>query len=221
MLPGRVIDLTHRLLAGEEEYGLEIETHRVQDLYPQYRSVPEDHYVMTRIRLSPHIGTHIEAPSHLIRGGSDVSGLALDKLVGEALIMDFTHKLDDEAITLAEIQAYAGRLRAGDIVLLRTGRSAFYRTQRAHARPYVNHEAIEWLASQDIACLGTDASGIEQHGAERQINHLSLFRRGIPLVEFLNNLDQIRTDRVMVCILPWNMVGAEASPVRVIAIEQP
>ncbi len=79
---GRVIDLTHRLLAGEEEYGLEIETHRVQDLYPQYHTVPEDHYVMTRIRLSPHIGTHIEAPSHLIRGGTDVSGLALDKFVG-------------------------------------------------------------------------------------------------------------------------------------------
>ncbi len=219
MLSGRVIDLTHRLLPGQEEYGLELASHRVQDLYPQYHSRPEDHYVMTTIRLSPHIGTHIEAPSHLILGAPDVSQLALDRLVGEALIIDFTGKGDDEAITLSEVQAQAAHMKPGDIVLFRTGRSVLYRTERAHARPYVENQAIEWLVSQDIACLGTDASGIEQHGAERQVNHLSLFQRGIPLIEFLNNLDQIRGQRVMVCVLPWNMAGAEASPVRAIAVE--
>ena len=110
MLPGRIIDLTHALLPGQEEYGLEIETFRVPDLYPQYRSRPEDHYIMTRIRMSPHIGTHIEAPYHLLQDGGDVATLPLDKLVGQALIMDFTHKMDDEAITLDDIQAYAGRI---------------------------------------------------------------------------------------------------------------
>lgn len=218
-LSGLVIDLTHRLLPGEEEYGLEIQTHRVQDLYPQYHSGPEDHYVMTTIRMSPHIGTHIEAPSHLILGGTDVSQLPLDHLVGDALIMDFADKGDDEAITLSDVQAQAGDLKPGDMVLLRTGRSVFYRTERAHSRPYVEHEAVEWLVSQGIACLGTDASGIEQHGAERQINHLCLFEHGIPLIEFLNNLDRIHSRRVTLCVLPWNLAGAEASPVRAVAIE--
>jgi len=219
MLPGRIIDLTHTLLPGQEEYGLEIETFRVPDLYPQYRSRPEDHYIMTRIRMSPHIGTHIEAPYHLLQDGGDVATLPLDKLVGQALIMDFAHKMDDEAITLDDIQAYAGRIHAGDIVLLRTGRSSFYRTERAHDRPYLENAAVKWLVETGIACLGTDASGIEKHGAEQQVNHLTLFENNIPLVEFMNNLDQIRSQRVMVCVLPWNMIGAEASPVRAIAFE--
>lgn len=219
MIQGRVIDLSHKLLPGQEEYGLEIETFRTQDLYPQYKSHPEDHYILTKVHLTPHVGTHIEAPCHYIRDGMDVSELPLDRLVGDALVMDFSHKQKDEAITLEEIQAYRDRLRPGDIVLIRTGASIHYRTPRAHDRPYLAPEAVDWLIRQGIACLGTDASGIEPRGVDRQVNHLALFSHDIPLIEFMNNLDQIRSERVMLIVLPWNLSGAEASPVRVVAIE--
>ena len=219
MLRGRIIDLSHKLYSGQEEYGLEIETFRTQDLYPQYRTHAEDHYILTRVHITPHVGTHIEAPSHYIQGGKDVSELPLDRLVGEALVMDFSHKQKDEAITLEEIQAYGDRLKPGDIVLLRTGANIHYRTPQAHDRPYVVPEAVEWLVQQGISCLGTDASGIEPRGADRQINHFTLFNHDVPLIEFMNNLDQLRSERVMLFVLPWNLAATEASPVRVIAID--
>jgi len=216
---GRIVDLTHKLYAGQEEYGLEIDTARVQDLYPQYRADPADHYILTKVHITPHVGTHVEAPFHYLETGKDISQLPLDRLVGEALVLDFSHKQDGEAITLEEIRAYRGRLKPRDIVLLRTGASAHYRTPRAHERPYLAPEALEWLIAQDIACLGTDASGIEPRGIDRQVNHLALFSHDIPLIEFLNNLDQLRSERVMLFVLPWNIAGTEASPVRVIAVE--
>jgi arylformamidase len=219
MIQGRIIDLSHKVFAGQEEYGLEIETSLVQDLYPQYQTHPEDHYVITRVHITPHVGTHIEAPSHYIRGGKDVSELPLERLIGEALVMDFSHKRKDEPITLEEIQAYSGRLKHGDIVLLRTGASAHYRTPHAHDRPYVAPEAVEWLVRHGIACLGTDASGIEPRGADRQINHHTLFSNDVPLIEFMNNLDLLQSERVVLIVLPWNVAGAEASPVRAVAID--
>jgi len=216
---GRIVDLTHRLYADQEEYGLQIETSRVQDLYPKYRADPSDHYILTKVHITPHVGTHLEAPFHYLQAGKDISQVPLERLVGEALILDFTHKRDGEAISLDEIQACRDRLRPGDIVLIRTGASAHYRTGRAHERPYLTAEAVEWLIGQGIACLGTDASGIEPRGSDRQVNHLALFTHDIPLIEFLNSLDQLRSERVMLFILPWNIAGTEASPVRVIAIE--
>ncbi len=216
---GRIVDLTHRLYAGREEYGLQIETSRVQDLYPKYRADASDHYVLTRVHITPHVGTHLEAPFHYLQAGKDVSQIPLDRLVGEALVLDFTHKRDGEAISLDEIRSCRERLKSGDIVLIRTGASVYYRTERAHERPYLTPEAVEWLIAQGIACLGTDASGIEPRGLDRQVNHLALFQHDIPLIEFLNNLDQLRSERVLLVVLPWNIAGTEASPVRVIAIE--
>jgi len=161
----------------------------------------------------------LESLFHYLEAGKDISQLPLDRLVGEAIVLDFSHKQDGEAITLEEIRAYRGRLKPRDIVLLRTGASAHYRTPRAHERPYLAPEALDWLIAQGIACLGTDASGIEPRGLDRQVNHLALFSHDIPLIEFLNNLDQLRCERVMLFVLPWNIAGTEASPVRVIAVE--
>jgi arylformamidase len=219
MRMGRIVDLSHKLYPGKEEYGLEIETFYVQDLYPQYRVRPEDNYVITKVHITPHVGTHIEAPSHYIKGGMDVSELPLELLVGEAIVMDFTSKDKGEAITLKDIQAYHSRLRPKDIVILKTGRSVHYRTERAHDRPYLTNEAVKWLVEHGISCLGTDASGIEPPGVDYQINHFTLLSSNIPIIEFMNNLDQLRFDRILLFVLPWNIVGSEASPVRVIAIE--
>ena len=37
MVTGRIVDLSHKLHPGKEEYSLELETHKTDDLYPQYR----------------------------------------------------------------------------------------------------------------------------------------------------------------------------------------
>jgi len=51
------------------------------------------------------------------------------------------------------------------------------------------------------------------------VNHLLLFRAGIPLVENLAHLDKLTQDRVQVFALPVPVKGLDAFPLRVIAIE--
>jgi kynurenine formamidase len=129
------------------------------------------------------------------------------------------HKAVNEAITLEEIRA-AGDLQIGDRVLTMTGRHTQYGTPQSHDRPYIAEEAVRWLVEdRQINCLGTDSSGFEVRGVRHQPNHRILNNAGVPVIECLNNLTELRKQRVFLIALPLPVVRLDACPVRAIAIE--
>ncbi|MCL5987044.1 MAG: hypothetical protein M1371_10875 [Actinobacteria bacterium] len=72
----------------------------------------------------------------------------------------------------------------------------------------------------NLKCLGIDCSGIENKKSTDQRNHVELFKRNIPLIEDLNNLDKITVERFYFMALPLNITGLDASPVRAVAFVQ-
>ena len=173
--------------------------------------------------MSTHIGTHIESPFHAHKKGLKVSDIGLDKLIGDGVLLDFTHKKPDEEITKEELMQYSKRIKEGSIVLFHTGRDKFFGDKiKGHQRPYPTTDAVSWLVGKSISCVGIDCTGIEVKGPERssQPNHSLLFERGIPLIENLTNLGEINNENFKVFILPANISGLESFPVRVIAIEE-
>ncbi|MFH1616418.1 MAG: hypothetical protein ABIG61_15195 [Planctomycetota bacterium] len=44
----RIVDLSHRMTPGREEYGLEIETHRTGELYSQYKVDKDTWYILEK-----------------------------------------------------------------------------------------------------------------------------------------------------------------------------
>jgi arylformamidase len=208
---GRIVDLTHVLLPGKEQYTLEV-------AHKNLRNGPEGD-VMSVVYMWSHVGTHVEAPLHFLAGGADTAGVALERLIGPAIVLDFRHKEVNEAISLAEMQA-AGDVQVGDRVLTMTGRHTLYRTPHSHDRPYITEEAMRWLVEdRKIACLGTDSSGFEVRGVSHYPNHRLLNQAGIPALECLTNLTELRKPRVFLIALPIPVKGLDASPVRAIAIE--
>jgi arylformamidase len=216
----RAIELSHHLLPNEEEYTLEVRNRYVEELQPHYAGLrPEGaDYIMSEVFLWSHVGTHIEAPFHYFKDGTDVAGLELRRVVGECVLIDFTDKAVGEEIGRAELEERAGGVSAGDIVFVRTD-SGNYRTPQSHDRPYFAEDAIGLLVERNISCLGVDCSGIERRDLPRQPNHTRLFRNEIPLIEHLAHLDRLRTTRFFVVAVPWRVRGLEASPVSVIAFE--
>jgi arylformamidase len=166
-----------------------------------------------------HAGTHIEFPFHHWKTGADAADFPLDRLIGEAVVLDFSHKRAGEVMTLAELkEKAAGRLKEGDIIFIRTDKDQLYRTPDWNDQPYFTNEAVEWLVNTyHPRVVGTDAAGFEVPGTDYQPNHLSLFSRGIAMVESATNLAAIGEQRVKVYILPLPIEGIEASPVRIIA----
>ena len=211
----RIIDLTHRLVPGEEQYTVEIKQRG------KPRETPTGD-IMHDVYMWSHSGTHVEVSLHFYAGGKDTSDFPPDTFVGPAVRLDFRHKQTNEAITLADIQA-AGEVREGDIVILWEGRDHLYRTKDSHARPYVTEEAAEWLVLEKrIKLLGTDSSGFEVRGGNtNHPNHHLFFKAGndVPVVECLCNLDKIPNDRFFFIGMPLPVKGLDASPIRAIALE--
>ncbi len=217
----RIVDLSHPMVPGCEEYGLELETHETADLYPQYHVDRGVWYILQSIHMGSHCGTHIEFPYHHCRTGLDAGRFPLDRLIGDCVLLDYTHKQPDEAVTLEELGAHDEAIRPGDMVMLNFDCAKHYGTDRGHTRPYVAHDAIRWLAlDKRISIIGSDASGIEIKGEPNQPNHQLLMDNGIAIIEFAANLGSLRTRRFTLLVLALPIAGLDSCPVRLVAIEE-
>lgn len=208
---GRIVDLSHTLQPYKEQYTLEVAQRGK-------RQGPEGD-IMSVVYMWSHVGTHIEAPLHFLTDGGDTASLPIDKLMGPAIVLDFRHKQVNEPISLEEMQS-AGDIEIGDRVLTMTGRHTQYRTPASHDRPYITEEAMRWLVEdRQINCLGTDSSGFEVRGVSHHPDHRLLTHAGVPVLECLTNLVELKQQRVFLIALPWPVIGLDACPVRAIAIE--
>lgn len=218
----RVVDLSHDIWPGREEYGLALESGFVNDIYPQYKRRSDVYYILQTVHMSTHIGTHIEFPRHFDAEGIDAAAFPLERLIGPACVLDFRHKTDNEAITLADVQAYDALIQTGDIVFLFTGRFVNHNTPLAHHRPFLAPEATRWLIEvKDVPVLGIDATGIEVKGTDYHPNHTILLKEhGRALIEAVGDMGQLHKQRFECWILPLKMHGMDACPIRLLAIEE-
>lgn len=217
----RIVELSHSLLPGEEEYTLQVTNRFVEELLPYYQGLrpPGTDYIMSEVFLWSHVGTHMEAPLHYFRDGADTADIALSRVVGDASLMTFTDRGVGDPIDAGDLDERGGHVREGDIVFIRTDHG-HYRTSQSRDRPYLTEDATSWLVDRRIALLGVDCSGVEKRGEAHQPNHVKLFENGIPLIEHLANLDQLSRPRFYAVAVPWRVRGLEASPVSVVAFEE-
>ena len=216
-----IVDLSHPMIPNQEEYGLELETLNTTELYPQYKVDEGYWYILQSVHMGSHCGTHIEFPYHHNREGLDAGTFPLNRLIGDCVLLDYTHKKPNEAVTLDEIASHNDEIRIGDMVLLYFNCAQHYRTEKAHVRPYITTDAIQWLIEEKlINLIGSDASGIEVKGVPNQPNHELLMRHQIPIIEFAANLELLRSRRFTLIVLPLRIKGLDACPIRLIAMEE-
>lgn len=226
----KAIELSHSLDPAREEYRMELDT-RFTEEWPQfekYKREDDAWYIISKIVMNTHCGTHIEFPYHHIRGGQDSAEYPLSQLIGEGVVIDISRwRRNNSKITLADLKAVAaGKLRKGDMAFFYTGNDAYYYSDQQHDRPWFTTDCIAWLArDMGIKLMGVDTSGHEvrsEDGAPQpgQPNHELLLGEGVALIEYLKNLDQLLDKRFVAFVLPVMIKGAEAFPVRVVAFEK-
>ncbi len=82
--------------------------------------------------------------------------------------------------------------------------------------------AGKWLGETGIKLLAMDTSyNIEEDTSalDKMGVHVELLTRGIPLIECVENLREIREERFYFLALPCRVRGCDAWPVRAVAIE--
>jgi kynurenine formamidase len=191
------------------------------------------------VTLGTHNVTHVDAPYHynsVIQGrrAMSIDELPLEWFFGPGVVVDFTDRADGEAIDApameAAIAAARHSLSAGDIVLVHTGRDAFYgRPDYIDRGPGVSAGATEWLYEQGIRVMGIDAWGWDRplraqaaEALERDATGVFWEAHQVDLaysqIERLVGLGELTPTGFTVACFPLPIAGASAAPARVVAI---
>jgi arylformamidase len=212
----RIVDLTRTIepTSPDATRKFVVNIHDALEEIPGKTRPPGEWYVMSDVELMNHVGTHIETPFHCLKEGADLSKIPVDQLCGEAVILDLRDAEAEFGVTLEQVQdaaARAGGVHPGDIVFGQMGKTEYFSTA-----------GLRWLVDQGIKLMGVDSPGVEltHDTTHANVNHLLLFRAGIPLIENLAHLDRLTQARVQVYALPVPVRGLDAFPLRVIAVEE-
>jgi len=223
-----IIELSHRLVPGKEEFPLEIKTFNTDEAMAATARQSEHRierradiwYILQEVRMGSHVGTHVEFPYHHLKNGKSAADYPLSRLMGSTVLLNFAHKKKDEEITKAEVIGTGVDIRKGDIVFIRTDMDKLWKTPKAHDRPALSIEATRYLVEEKgINCIGTDATGLEVRGRNDQPVHEILFTNDVAMVESLTRLDKLTSCRFQVIMLPLPVEGMDSCPVRVVAME--
>src|SRR5437588_3993681 len=77
--------------------------------------------IVRGVHMRLHAGSHVDAPEHNVRGGTQIHQLPLELFIGDAIIADLPDKLPGKAITKKDLQQRLdNRIRKGDRLLRRT-----------------------------------------------------------------------------------------------------
>lgn len=207
----RFIDLTHPLRDGLPGFQND----------PQYRVEPYSSMQRTscrisRITLSSHQGTHVDAMSHFLQDGKPIDEMPLSWFYGPARIVKIP-KEPREDITVEDLFKHQAFLRPASRVILNTGWHREYGTQRFFEdSPSLTKEAGEYLAARKLRLLGMD---LPTPGRESYAIHHALFAQDVEtvLIESLANLDAV-PDSFTFIGFPLHFAGGDASPIRAVAL---
>ncbi|OED36413.1 hypothetical protein AB833_27770 [Chromatiales bacterium (ex Bugula neritina AB1)] len=190
-----------------------------------------DLFEVSWVQTSCHGFTHLDAPRHMVPGGTTTTDLTLDQVVGFASVIDISDVLPNQAVDDSLLESRGQHVKNDEIVLFR---SCWDEQRDWHTEPfwreapYLTRDACEWLLAkkptavafdfpQDwtIRCLlDGDIRPINEH-----VSHDVLLRNGVTLVEYLVGTRAITQTRVFFSAAPLKLLDADGAPARAYAIE--
>jgi arylformamidase len=168
----------------------------------------------SRVACDVHVGTHVDAPLHFLRDGTDVAAMSLDDLIGHATVVEIPDEVDRiDAATLDRITLAPGTRR----VLFKTRNSALWAGDVRHFRSdYValTLDAASRLAQAGVRLVGVDYLSVQCFEDDPE-THRVLLRAGIVIVEGLD-LSAVTPGQYELVCLPLRLLGAEGAPARAV-----
>lgn len=186
-----------------------------------------------------HGGTHLDAPSHFAKGRWSTDQIPLDRLTGEAAIIDVSANAlrnPDYQISVADVEAWEkenGRLVDDIMIMFRTGYGSFYpdakkylgtdeRGTGAVAKlhfPGIHPDLASWMVkNRKIKAVGLDVASVDYGQSQDFKTHQILYEQNIPGFENVANLDKLPVKGTFIVALPMKIKGGSGGPLRIVAI---
>jgi kynurenine formamidase len=177
-----------------------------------------------------HNGTHIDAPRHMMEKGYPVDQIPLPQVVREGVLINLRDKGPGSSVSVKDILDTGVELGPSRIPVINTGwtERTWGKPEFWTQMPYLEAGVGELMAKKGVPAVAMDVfpekplwRGVKLDPGEVWVaNHLALFEKGIPLIQFVTNLSQIGSGRFVLVALPLKLRGADASPARVVALAE-
>jgi len=220
----KIIDLTHALSpeipTWDGSCGFEME------LTLDYKNcTPPDLFRKHSLKMESGIGTHMDAPAHVIPGGRTIDTIALEELVTNCVMIDVSSEVNEGYVIMPEavekFEKEHGEIQPNSFVIFYTGWDKHWGDSEKyinnHKFPSVGISTAELLLKRNIAGLGIDTLSADT-GASGFPVHRAILGADKYLVENVANAKKLPSIGAKSLVLPMNIKEGTEAPVRLVAL---
>lgn len=172
-------------------------------------------YTLTKMSLSAHTGTHMDAPRHFIADGDTMESMPLDAVIGPCRVIGIRHK---DIITVEELRPY--QLKRGERVLFKTRNSTsswkLAKTGKFDKNfVYIPAETARYLVERGVRTVGIDYLSVGGYQKDIVECHQILLGAKVWIIEGLD-LSRVKPGNYDLICLPLKVLGADGAPARAV-----
>lgn len=200
-------------------------------------TLEKDGCAVSRLNLGSHTGTHVDAPSHVLKEGLAVDTLNLENLMGPAVVLDFSQR--NGALTDSVLKKACSSLKNTEnvsILLLKT-KSSFWNEQNSGTTcllvgesdqrreleesseysVYLDAGAAAWIVREGFKTVGIDGFSVDSLSSENLPVHHILLSNNVNIVECLD-LSSVKAGIYFFLCLPLKIEGCDGAPARALLV---
>lgn len=165
---------------------------------------------VSALSLSPHVGTHADAPLHYDPAGAAIGAVDLAPYLGPCRVI---HAIDVRPLILWQHLAHAVQSLPPRVLVRSYARMPVdaWDAELAAFAP----ETVERLADAGVRLIGIDTASIDPADSKTLDAHQVVRRRELRVLENLV-LDEVPEGDYELIALPLKLTSADASPVRAV-----
>ncbi len=172
-------------------------------------------FELSRLEMSAHLGTHLDAPAHFIAGGRRIEDYPVAELIFPAHVVEVAGDGPIPTTAVTGLDA-----RPGDAVLFKTANSESGRCRSGDFDPswvYLSADAAALCASRRFGLVGIDYLSIDGDDDDRYPAHHALLGAGVLVLESID-LAMVPAGAYTLICLPLKLARVEAAPVRAVLV---
>lgn len=225
----RLVDLSQEIYQGMPVYQGHLKTvvfqhHSHEETAPNFDS--DFSFQSLGLLLSDHGPTHVDAFSHLDPrpDAPTIDAMDLDTFWGAGTCIDVSDAGPHDYIGADRLdralEASTAELRAGDVLLLRTGTADELGGTKAYASQYpgLDRSGADWLRDRELKAFGVDSPSPDNPIDRIYPVHLFSREHRVTHYENLANLGAVVGRRFTFFGFPLRIRGGHGSPVRAVAL---
>jgi kynurenine formamidase len=171
-------------------------------------------YRETQFRFHSHLGTHIDAPAHMIETGKTLDQLPAEQFWGNAFIIKTPI---NKNIDLDILKKFETEISKSDFVLFQTGWSQYWGTLEYFGRfPVLTDEAVQFLLQFTLKGIGFDTISADPMDSQDFPNHLAILGNNMIIIENLVFPGGFSETSGEFSCFPLPYENADGSPVRAV-----